>query len=894
MIPKDFNWIIYISLNPELRPKIKTENDAIIHYLTFGIKECKRYKKEEIPLDFDWKIYISLYHDLSKSIKTEEQAKRHYLKHGIKENRKYKKEKIEILDSKISYLSNIKTKKINCDFERTEIISRSTKDEEIMIDDKNSKDNYKLVNYTIDENIIDISKNICIISCHTDSQIKIDSLIENIKYFFQLSNKLIIINSLEFENLNLEEKIFEKYPNGEIEIYYTENNNYYNYGKLEYYILKGDDYKKYENIIITNDSFLIIRSLENFKSLFIPEVEMSTLHCSHEREFHATDYLRRYNQKGFEKLWEYFKENKKNIESFGDVINICEINSTKIFSEFNTLYNSENIKVNVNFKEPECQNYIENLNFPIIKIKKLLLTIYETTNIPLDFDTNTYREMNVDLKKISEDKLFEHFFNFGISEGRLYKKNQEIKYPPYINKILRRNNKINYNEICVIIHNGNMEVFIDILNEYSYFFNNKDLIIYVTINDEKYLEQTKELLPNAEIILINNKGMDIGPFLLTMERIIKSEEYPAIKFIIKIHTKTNKIWRDGMIKPLLYDIYETIEKLNSEKPTIFCSDQYKYKNNKLVNWKYLNGIFERNKKIPTDEINKYKDEYIYDINDINFDRNSLLLDVDFYRYYESDLSNMTNKQIEEHWNTFGNKEFHRIINPCYITNFSQNTYFAAGTIFACNREYFSIFENIDLDYEFSILEEGYIINDLPRKTHAWEYFFGLSTYLLGGNILSYTNTDLENIFDLEIYEKANNELNNLTKLELFRHYNTIGINENRICCINDLKKIQMIANNSITEFDKALLIKYPTKDYNELLNFINENEECDIYIGSTEYDINKILGFSIMKYNIKDIIEDLDSYGLINTKKYNFYLGLKTQRKYKILLTNEKEFEKYI
>ena len=50
-----------------------------------------------------------------------------------------------------------------------------------------------------------------IISCHTNSDTKIRSLIHNIKYFLEISSHIAIINSEQFRHINIEEKIQKLY-----------------------------------------------------------------------------------------------------------------------------------------------------------------------------------------------------------------------------------------------------------------------------------------------------------------------------------------------------------------------------------------------------------------------------------------------------------------------------------------------------------------------------------------------------------------------------------------------------------------------------------------------------------------------------------------------------------
>ena len=73
----------------------------------------------------------------------------------------------------------------------------------------------------------------------------------------------------------------------------------------------------------------------------------------------------------------------------------------------------------------------------------------------------------------------------------------------------------------------------------------------------------------------------------------------------------------------------------------------------------------------------------------------------------------------------------------YAFDCKKDMYFIGGTIFAFNRAYFNELKKIkDIDYEYSILESGYITNSInsPTKTHAWEYLFGYLIYLNNKNI----------------------------------------------------------------------------------------------------------------------------------------------------------------
>lgn len=92
LLPPDFNWKQYILLNPDLENAgITSEQYAVEHFLTYGIKENRKYMssdtKHKIPENFNPKLYKFLNSDLINL--TDLQATQHYIEHGQKENRAY-------------------------------------------------------------------------------------------------------------------------------------------------------------------------------------------------------------------------------------------------------------------------------------------------------------------------------------------------------------------------------------------------------------------------------------------------------------------------------------------------------------------------------------------------------------------------------------------------------------------------------------------------------------------------------------------------------------------------------------------------------------------------------------------------------------------------------------
>lgn len=82
---KDFDWEIYMLLNPDLiGAGIKNKKEAIMHWNSNGKKEGRKYTDP----DFNWEIYLLLNEDLrAAKISTKFKAFQHWINHGKKEGR---------------------------------------------------------------------------------------------------------------------------------------------------------------------------------------------------------------------------------------------------------------------------------------------------------------------------------------------------------------------------------------------------------------------------------------------------------------------------------------------------------------------------------------------------------------------------------------------------------------------------------------------------------------------------------------------------------------------------------------------------------------------------------------------------------------------------------------
>ena len=91
-IPDDFDWEIYLLLNPDLQNRgFASKRSVMRHYLEFGRHESvKRSYLLQAPAGFVWQDYIAMYGDLSAAgIDNERDAIIHYLAHGKREGRSF-------------------------------------------------------------------------------------------------------------------------------------------------------------------------------------------------------------------------------------------------------------------------------------------------------------------------------------------------------------------------------------------------------------------------------------------------------------------------------------------------------------------------------------------------------------------------------------------------------------------------------------------------------------------------------------------------------------------------------------------------------------------------------------------------------------------------------------
>ena len=258
-----------------------------------------------------------------------------------------------------------------------------------------------------------------------DSELKIKTIENNIKKFSEVSNIIYLINTdcyhgiledslKKHKNLIVNNKLNEenkkKYLDYNPDLAYTDlqeryescgikedrkipetKSIYISYvknsvlsGQAKWYNCLSEIVNKYSKFIVTNDSFILVNSIAPFmKFCKSNNNEMTGLLDSYESKYHYPDFLRYYNKNGIKKWLRFYEVNKYNVKNQLDLMNYIEIDSTNLTTNKNCFYKVNSIfentkQKNIHYIDSVNEKYLNEYNYPVIKLKKLTFTKYES------------------------------------------------------------------------------------------------------------------------------------------------------------------------------------------------------------------------------------------------------------------------------------------------------------------------------------------------------------------------------------------------------------------------------------------------------------------------------------------------------------------------------------
>jgi hypothetical protein len=275
--------------------------------------------------------------------------------------------------------------------------------------------------------------------------------------------------------------------------------------------------------------------------------------------------------------------------------------------------------------------------------------------------------------------------------------------------------------ILVLFQVGNLDILYDTLKYIQDFTINYNVFFIFSLLDS-FKSQEKEFIDNLVKFNVKkyhfmyhiNKGMDIGPYLKQLNYVFANYTIDSFDTIFKIHTKTDKKWREELIDCLnttKYNKWEMpLDKLNVLHINEICN-KFNIKN-----------IFY-------DEISNIDYELITEKD----------IDISFYcNYYNIKLENCDSLSTLIGYDVNRNYIYTHLKNNLNIPNESYiikktrnpNLTFIAGTIFSIKYKYvWDFFSKININEIYNLLEEGYTINNKSTYVHAMERILSGFVYL---------------------------------------------------------------------------------------------------------------------------------------------------------------------
>jgi len=261
-------------------------------------------------------------------------------------------------------------------------------------------------------------KFLCVIAAHPDSPIKKEALDRTVTEFKKYGD-VVVVTSAKCPSLTESVDILT-ILNDPINVCYS---------KYQYY-LNNYDVSGYDRVILTNDSYYLLRDLDNFIRLCEVDVELVAYMTSNEIQYHYTDFLRCYNRTGIVKIKEHY--NSVTATSLSDAINKNEVGSSGLFIDPLVLHHAyPGFGGNVFFDDIMLRRVLFDDLIDLVKIKALIRIKY--TEFPSDFDPFVYRALNPDLSQFDDDAVTEHFKARGMAEGRRHKPTRDVIEPGFNN-----------------------------------------------------------------------------------------------------------------------------------------------------------------------------------------------------------------------------------------------------------------------------------------------------------------------------------------------------------------------------------------------------------------------------------------------------------------------------
>ena len=219
-------------------------------------------------------------------------------------------------------------------------------------------------------------KILTIIACNSDSKLRLDTTVNNLRYLNYLNNDIIIVNTCGTPYGNkLKEKLSQK--NVVKQIFEIPNDNSFGFEKW-IYGLNNYDYNKYDYVVFTNDSFVIKSHINCFFNKMIDKkVELFGYNDSTQIRYHYQSYLFGIKNDAIHNFISYVNKNKSLVYDYGTAVLNYELVMIDYFSTKDCFLHIGYIPMNQGMNIFFTNDVLYNILFkkrllPFVKVKRIL------------------------------------------------------------------------------------------------------------------------------------------------------------------------------------------------------------------------------------------------------------------------------------------------------------------------------------------------------------------------------------------------------------------------------------------------------------------------------------------------------------------------------------------
>ena len=237
-------------------------------------------------------------------------------------------------------------------------------------------------------------KILTIIACHTNSEIKYKTVMNNIKYLTFVNNDIIIINSIRESH---SEKLKSALSGKVKEYFEISNNSHLDIGKC-CHVLQRFDYRKYDYVVFTNDSFIIFSPISHFFNKMInSNLELYGYNDSTQIKYHYQSYLFGVKNTAVFKLIRLYNSKKHLLNSYYEVVRHIELNLVETFKTIGCFLQLSKLrshkKLNIFIENDKLYMKLFKYNLlPFVKLKRLQrTTVVEAVQPNMSFFYNKFK-----------------------------------------------------------------------------------------------------------------------------------------------------------------------------------------------------------------------------------------------------------------------------------------------------------------------------------------------------------------------------------------------------------------------------------------------------------------------------------------------------------------------